>query len=147
MYIIQSVLNHLIKINPIIKTYILSLMLSNGRKNCAAMAHTTNVSSKKLYAFLFDAKTHIQEIEEQLLQLAKTTRNESVQRALIVDPTALIKIYAEKIQKLCYDRSGCTKHTERCLVPIYIALADKNITIPLNLEFLGPRKSYWQKSI
>jgi hypothetical protein len=110
-------------------------MLSNGRKNCAAMSHSTGTSSKVLYAFLAEAKIHTKKIEEQLFLLAKETREEDILRALIVDPTTLIKLYAEKIQKLCYDRSGCTKHTERCLVPIYIAVADKNITIPLNLEF------------
>jgi hypothetical protein len=99
------------------------------------MSHSTGISSKALYAFLTEAKTHTQEIEEQLLLLAKQTRKKDLLRALIIDPTTIIKLYAEKMQKLCYDRSGCTKHTERCLVPVYIAIADQNITIPLNLEF------------
>jgi hypothetical protein len=99
------------------------------------MAYSTGLSQKKFYAFLIEAKTHRQEIEEQLLSLAKETRKKSALRALITDPTTIIKSYAQKMQKICYDRSGCTKNIERCLVPIYIAVADQNITIPLNLDF------------
>jgi hypothetical protein len=135
MIIVQSVLNSLKNINPIIRTYILGLLLSSGRKNCAAIAHSTGLPQKMLYAFLSEAKTYTQEIEERLLAIAKETRKENVLRALIVDPTTLIKHYAKTMQKICYDRSGCTKHVERCLVPVYVAIADQNITIPLNLEF------------
>lgn len=135
MIIIQSVLNRLKNINPIIRTYVLSLLLSSGRKNCAAMAQSTTLSQKHLYAFLSEAKTLVKEIEKALIELAKETKSKEVLRALIVDPTTIIKHYAKKMEKICYDRSGCTKHTERCLVPVYIVIADKNVTIPLNLDF------------
>lgn len=135
MYIVQSVLNHLKNINPKIKTYVLSLLLSTGRKNCAAMSQSTKLSQKCLYAFLSEAKTFVKEIEENLIAFAKETHKQGVLRALIIDPTTIIKSYAEKMEKVCYDRSGSTKHVERCLVPVYVALADKNVTVPLKLDF------------
>src|SRR5579863_8086596 len=135
MIIVQSVLKHLEKINSKIGAYVLGLMLTRGRKNCAAIAHATGLPCKELYSFLADAQSHTQEIENELLLLAKETKKSTALRALIGDPTTLIKSYSEKIEKVCYDRSGCTKHVERCLVPVYVAVADQNITIPLNLDF------------
>jgi hypothetical protein len=113
----------------------LSLLLSSGRKNCAAMSHSTGVSAKSLYAFLSQAKDYTQEIEDYLFSLAKKTRIEGVTRTLIIDPSTIIKNYAQKIENVSYDRSGCTKHVERCLVPIHATVADKNITLPLKLNF------------
>ena len=135
MYIVQRVLNCLKNINPLIKAYVISLMLSSSRKNCAAMARSVNVSEKKLYHFLNESAINSQEIAKQLLALAHETRQEGTLRALVVDPTAIIKNYAQKIEKLCYDRAGCTKKVEKVLVPVYASVTDKNVSIPLDLEF------------
>ena len=97
MYIVQSVLNCLKNINPSIKAYVISLMLSSSRKNCAAMARSVNVSEKKLYHFLNESAVNSQEIAKQLLALAHETRQEDTLRALVIDPTAIIKNYAQKI--------------------------------------------------
>jgi hypothetical protein len=140
MYIVQSVLNHLKNINPLVKNYVLALLLSHGPKNCAAMARSTKLSQKRLYAFLSKGKTFVKEIEECLISLAKETRKQDALRALTIDPTTIIKRYAEKMEKVSYDRSGCTKHVERCLVPVYAAVTDDNVTIPLNLEFWVQKK-------
>src|SRR3990167_4122898 len=135
MIIFQSVLNCLHKINPIIKIYALSLMLSKSRKNCTAMAESIGISRKPFYDFLSESKNHSEEIENFLLTLAKKTRIKGVSRTLIVDPSTIIKTYAQKIENLCYDRSGCTKKTERCLVQVYVTVADNNITIPIKIDF------------
>lgn len=135
MYIVQSVLNRLKNINPSIKTYVLCLMLSSSRKNCAAMAYSVNVSEKRLYHFLDESIANSQEIVKQLLVLAHETRQKDTLRALVVDPTAIIKHYAQKMEKLCYDRAGCTKKVEKVLVPVYASVTDKNVSIPLDLEF------------
>lgn len=135
MYIIQSVLNNLKNLNPKIKTYILGLLLSSNRKNCVAMSASTKIRSKQYYDFLSNSKEYSKNIEEFLLQLSQKTHVDGVKRTLVIDPSTIVKTYAKKIDNLCYDRSGCTKNIERCLVPIYAAVADKNITIPLTVEF------------
>jgi hypothetical protein len=135
MYIVQSVLNRLKNINPSIKAYVLSLILSKGRKNCAAMSHSIGVSEKKLYCFLAGAKIHASAIEKELVLLTNETRIQGVLRAFVIDPTAIIKHYAEKMEKICHDRAGCTKKVEKVLVPVYAAVIDKNVTIPLKLDF------------
>ena len=135
MYIVQSVLNHLKNINPIIKTFVLSLILSRNRKNCAAIAHSIDVSKKRLYQFFENSTTYLKEIEEALLELAKETRKTGTIRAFVVDPTSIIKHYAEKMEKICHDRTGCTKKVEKVLVPVYAAVIDQYVTIPLTLDF------------
>lgn len=140
MCTIQSVLNRLKNINPLTKNYVLNLMLAHGRKNCAAMADAIGSSVKPLYSFLSDAKTNTPEIEKYLLQLASETKKDGVLRALVIDPTSIIKPYSQKIEKTCYDRAGCSKRVERCLVPVYAALTDQNITIPFGLNFWMQKK-------
>jgi len=140
MTITQSVLKHLKNINSPIRTYVLSLILSSSRKNCAAMANATGISQKMLYAFLANAQQHSEEIENQLFELAKKTRKKGVTRVLVIDPTTIIKLYAQAMEKLCHDRAGSTRHIERCLVPVYCLLVDKNITIPLKLYFWVQQK-------
>ena len=108
MYIVQRVLNSFSNINPSIKTYVLSLIVSNSRKNCAAMADSIGASVKRLYAFLNDSKINIQEIGKALLRIADTTYKKGTPRALVVDPTTIIKNYAQKIEKLGHDRAGST---------------------------------------
>ena len=145
MYIVQSVLNRLKNINFSIKSYVLSLMLSNGRKNCAAMSYSIGVSEKKLYCFLAESKINVKEIEENLVSLINKTRVKEVPRCLVIDPTAIIKHYAQKMEKICYDRTGCTKKVEKVLVPVYAAVIDKNVTIPLTLEFWVQEKIVGKK--
>jgi len=140
MYIVQSVLNHLKNINPIIKSYVLGLMLSSSRKNCAAMAKSTGLSQKDLYAFLAGAEEHSEDIKKKLIALANETRIKKILRALCVDPTSIVKPYAKHMEKLCYDRSGATKRVEQCLVPVYIVVMDENILIPLELNFWVQKK-------
>lgn len=140
MYMIQSVLNKLKNINPSIREYMLGLLLSRGRKNCAAMADSLLISPKRFYNFLAKGLDNSKEIEKILFDLAKETRIKGVPRTLIVDPSTIIKTYAKSMEKLCYDRSGCSKKIEWCLVPIYAAIADENITIPLAVEFWVQQK-------
>ena len=140
MYIVQSVLNRVNKINPKIKTYVLSLMLAQGKKNCAAMARDLDISPKQLYSFLANATDFVAEIENYLIEIAKKTRIKNVRRTLVIDPSQLIKTYSQKMEKVCYDRSGCTKNIERGLVPIYATIVDENVTIPLKLEFWVQKK-------
>jgi len=135
MYIVQSVLNHLENINPSIKAYVLSLLLSSGRKNCAAMSRSIGVSEKRLYNFFAESAINTGEIQKKLIAFINETRIKGVLRALVIDPTAIIKHYAEIMEKLCHDRTGCTKKIEKVLVPVYAAVIDKNVTIPLTLDF------------
>lgn len=135
MYIVQRVINQLKNINAKIRPYIVCLILSSDRKNCAAMARSVGISPKSLYAYLKQAKIHSKEIQKYLFDCANKTRVDGIKRTLVLDPTTIIKRYAQAIEKLCHDKAGTTKHVERCLVPIYASVVDKNIKIPITLDF------------
>jgi hypothetical protein len=135
MYIVQNVLNYLKNINHDTRAYLLGLLLSYGRKNCRSMADMTGISVKSLYSFLRNAKENIEEIEKKLIEFANKTHVKDVLRTLVIDPTTLIKSYAIKMEKLSHDRAGSTGHVEKCLVPVYATLVDKNVKIPINLNF------------
>ena len=135
MYTLQSVLKFFKNINPAMQTYLLCLLLARGRKNCAAMAESTGLSQKKLYEFLNNSKQNNESIEQILFDVAKETRDKGNLRALVLDPTAILKPYSKKIESACYEKAGSTKRVERCLVPVYMVVVDKRITIPLSCEF------------
>lgn len=140
MCTLQRVINLLKNVNTSIRTYVVCLILSGGRKNCADMARAVGISSKPLYEYLANARNNSKEIENFLFAAANKTRIKGIKRTLVIDPTAIIKRYAYEIEKLCYDKTGCTKHVEHCLVPVYVSIVDENITIPLTFNFWIQRK-------
>lgn len=135
MYTLQRVINLLKNVNTSIRTYVLSLMLTSGRKNCIEMARSVGISPKKLYAYLSKSEDNLKEIEKHLFEFAKSTRDKKIKRTLVIDPTAIIKRYAKQIENLCYDKTGCTKNIEKGLVPVCASVVDENIKIALNLDF------------
>ena len=135
MCTLQRVINLLKNVNTSIRIYVLSLILTSGRKTCAEMARTVGISPKALYKFLSDAENNTEEIEKQLFDFAKSTRNKKIKRTLVVDPTAIIKRYAQLMEKLCHDKAGCTKNIEKCLVPVCASVVDQNIEIALCIDF------------
>lgn len=141
MIMLQRVIKLLKKVNLQIRTYVVCLMLTPGRKNCSEMARTVRVSKKTLYAFLEKGTNNSKEIEKHLIEFAKSTRNKKIKRTLVVDPTALIKRYAEYMQMLCYDKDGCTKNIEKVLVPVCVSVVDENVKIPLNVDFWVQQKA------
>jgi len=145
MCTLQRVINLLKNVNTKIRTYVVCLMLTPGRKNCAEMARTVGISEKKLYAFLSKAKDNSAEIEKHLIEFAKSTRDKKVQRTAVIDPTALLKRYAQCMEMLCYDKDGCTKHVEKVIVPVCVSLVDKNVKIALNVDFWVQRKARGRK--
>jgi hypothetical protein len=142
---LQRVIKLLKKVNIQIRTYVVCLMLTPGRKNCAEMARTVGVSQKRLYAFLSNAKDNSAAIEKQQIEFAKSTRDKKIKRTAVIDPTALLKRYAQLMEMLCYDKDGCTKHVEKLLVPVCVSIVDKNVKIPLNVDFWVQRKARGKK--
>jgi hypothetical protein len=120
MRAIQRVKNFLKNINPLIRNYVIALIISKGRKNCASMSHSTGIPDTYLYNFLSHASDCIEDINKELVQIGKNKQTQDKsKRAFAVDPSHIIKPYAKHIEKLCYDRTGTTKRTEKCLVPIF----------------------------
>ena len=49
------------------------------------------------------------------------------------------------MEKLCYDKDGCTKNVEKVIVPVCVSVVDKNVKIPLNVDFWVQRKARGKK--
>ena len=145
MCTLQRVISLLKNVNTSIRTYVICLILSNDRKNCAEMARSVGIPAKQLYCYLSNAKIHTDEIETILLEHVSKTRIPGVKRTLVIDPTTIIKRYANSIENLCYDRDGCTKHKEHCLVPVYASIVDENVKIPIALDFWTQEKVIGKK--
>jgi hypothetical protein len=145
MIMLQRVINLLKNVNTKIRPYVVCLMLTSGKKNCSEMARTVGISEKRLYAFLSKAKDNSAEIEKHLIEFAKLTRDKKVKRTAVIDPTALLKRYAQCMEMLCYDKDGCTKHVEKVIVPVCVSLVDKNVKIALNVDFWVQRKARGRK--
>jgi hypothetical protein len=148
MYMIQNVINKFKKINPIIRDYSLALLLTRGKKNCASMSRSTNISNKKLYSFLANHEKHIPAIQTELIAITKKLKHsgESITTIMAIDPTNFIKSYSQKIEKVGYDRAGSTGHVERCLVPVYAAIIDADgTTVPLHIDFWAQKKVTGEK--
>lgn len=131
----QSVKKTLKNINPLIRNYVIGLIVAQGRKNCIAMARAMRIPERYLSSFLECSSFIIDEIKETLIELGAPRSKEKLQRAYPCDPTHILKPYAKCIENLCYDRAGTTKRSERCLVPIYAAVVDKFATIPQAMKF------------
>lgn len=116
-------------------------MLTSGKKNCAEMSRSVGISEKALYRFLSNGSHNSDEIEKLLIKYAASTRKKDHKRTLVIDPTALIKRYAECMENLCYDKDGCTKHVEKVIVPVCASIADDRVKIPLGLNFWVQRKA------
>ena len=56
MRAIQRVKKILQNINPLIRNYVICLIVAKGRKNYAAMANSAKISANLLYAFINNAK-------------------------------------------------------------------------------------------
>ena len=141
MCTLQRVINLLKKVNAEIRAYVVCLLLTAGKKNCAEMARTVGLSASSLYKFLSNGTAYSKEIEIELFRFAKITRDKRFKRTLVIDPTAIIKRYAEQIEKLCYDKDGCTKHVEKVIVPVCASVVDERVKIPLTIDFWLQRKA------
>ena len=145
MIMFQRVINLLKKVNLQIRTYVVCLMMTPGKKNCAEMARSVGISHKRLYAFLASGKDNTEKIEKHLIEFAKATRDKNVKRTIVVDPTSLLKRYAQLMENLCYDKDGCTKHVEKVIVTVCVSVVDKNVKIPLNVDFWVQKKARKRK--
>jgi hypothetical protein len=128
------------KIVTSIKTYVLALLLTSGRKTCANMARTTNISSLALYSFMRHADHTIPVMRDILIEEAKKLLAHDDPVDLAIDFSQQVKNYAQKIEKLGYDHNGCSNRTEKGLSIGFTALISKKRCIPFDLNFWVQKK-------
>lgn len=131
----QNVINTFVEVKSQISPYIHGLLMHDGRKNCAAMAHKMNVSEKRLRKQLKNPEDKIRPIKENLKMIANETKYLSGLRVFAIDGTSLVKAFAEKIQNLSIDYDGVIRRPARGLSIMVCALISDLNVIPIDFRF------------
>lgn len=118
----------------ILRTYMLSIILSVGKKNCSSMANYLEVPYSRLNKlFTFDNQV-IDYIKDYLLQLVQNMTKQYGKGYLVVDGWHIHKRYSRKIEKSTYDYSGSHKQVVKGLAEITLAWTNGIITVPLETK-------------
>jgi SRSO17 transposase len=128
------------KIIDSFKIYILSLFLTKMKKNCASMSRESGFSYSSILNsqnYFFYKKEALQKYFISLINLYATEKNPGV---LISDSSQLMKIYATKIDCLCYDYNGCMKDIFKGITNTTLAWTNGKITIPIDFDFWASKK-------
>jgi len=117
------------------RTYVLSLLLSIGKKNCAAMSDELGIPYKSIYRYFDEFKCKRALMENFFTDLANsfaTTENPGV---LLVDTTQIMKLYSKESKMLCYDFNGSMKSIFKGLSCVTAAWCNGEILVPLDFDF------------
>jgi len=117
------------------RTYILSLLLSAGKKNCAAMSYELGIRYKSIYRYFdeFEHKKNL--IESFCANLANSFANRENPGVLLVDTTQIMKLYSKESKMLCYDFNGSMKSIFKGLSCVTAAWCNGEVLVPLDFDF------------
>ena len=127
---LQRVLNH--KILDLPRNYILSLLLTRGKKNCSSMARELGKTSEKYRIYL--KKTELQQNLENILYqnaVKMINSNKKNEWYLIVDDTFISKQYSRFIELAAYGWDGCSKRCCVGLSIVVVAITNGNVNLPV----------------
>ena len=117
------------------RTYILSLLLSAGKKNCAAMSYELVIPYKAIYGYFDEFKHKRVMIENFCANLAKSLATKENPGVLLVDTTQIMKLYSKKSKVLCYDFNGSMKSIFKGLSCVTAAWCNGEVLVPLDFDF------------
>lgn len=135
------------KIIDSFKIYILALFLTKTKKNYASMSRETGFSYSSILKsqnYFLSKKKAIQKYFISIINLHATPNNPGF---LISDSSQLMKIYAKKIDGLCYDYNGCMKDVFKGITNTFLAWSNGKITIPIDFDFWITKKAIKDKNL
>lgn len=119
--------------------YILGLMLNLEKKNCTKMAKVLNKSHDALYRFLAKHHLFIPLFPLFFINMANYFARQKP-GFLIVDDSAVSKIFARCIERLAWIYNSSLGRPERGLCIVVIAWSNGAITIPLTFTWWFSKK-------
>jgi hypothetical protein len=119
--------------------YILGLILSLEKKNCTKMAKVLNKSHDALYRFLSKHNLFIPFFPSFFINMANHFAQQK-NGYLIVDDSALSKIFAKCIEKLSWVYNSSLGRPERGLCIVVVAWSNGDVTIPLTFSWWFSKK-------
>ena len=119
--------------------YILGLILNRERKNCTKMAKVLNRSHDTLYRFLANHAIYIPLFPAFFIKVANHFAKQK-SGYLIVDDSAVSKIFAKSIERLAWIYNSSIGRPERGLCIVVVAWSNGNVTIPLIFSWWFSKK-------
>lgn len=117
------------------RTYVLSLLICMGKKNCSAMSSELGLSYRSLQQYFDNFEYQKTRIKDFLAGLANSLATKDNPGVLIVDTTQILKLYSRKIKVLCYDFSGTMKNVFKGISCVTVAWSNGEVLIPLDFDF------------
>jgi len=122
------------------KQYILGLLLSTGKKNCAAMSSNLGISYNSIYKYFDDFEYQKNIVKDFLINMVKIHATKENPGILVVDTSQILKLYARKIKVLCYDFNNSIKFAARGMSCVTAVWSNGKIVIPLDFDFWVRKK-------
>lgn len=117
------------------KVYVLSMLMSTGKKNCSAMSSELGLSYRSLHQYFDNFGQQKNEIKRLLANLANYFSTEANPGVLIVDTTQIMKLYSRKMEFVCYDFNGSMKNIFKGISCVTVAWCNGEVLIPLDFDF------------
>lgn len=123
-----------------IKKYVMSLLISTGKKNCAAMASDIGVPYSSIYRYFDDFEYQKNAIKNFSINAVHQHSSKENPGILVVDSTQIVKLYAKQLKCICYDFSNTMKLVVKGISCVTAAWTNGKILIPLDFDFWMRRK-------
>lgn len=119
--------------------YVLGLILNLERKNCTKMAKVLNKSHDALYRFLAKHNLFVPLFPSFFIKMANHFAKQKP-GFLIVDDSAVSKIFAQCIEKLSWIYNSSLGRPERGLCIVVVAWSNGDVIIPLKFAWWFSKK-------
>ena len=115
--------------------YMLGLLLTKGRKNCASMAREQNVPYNLIRDALVDDFDYIEYCKQNQVRIIKELASQGSPGYLIIDFTMAVKRFLSTDNMVTYDYDGSTKRTQKGFSLGIAAWSNGKVTIPVTIEY------------
>lgn len=119
--------------------YVLGLVLSKERRVCTKIAEYFGISHDVIYRYLTQNASLAALFPDMMIKLAQHF-HKIKNGWLVVDDTALSKIYAQYIEGIHWIYNSSLKRPERGLCIVVIAWTNGDITIPIGFDWWFSKK-------
>ena len=118
-----------------VRTYVISLLFSVGRKNCSSMSSELGFSYNEIYRYFDVFESQRKGIEAFLTYMVRCYATEENQGVFITDCSQLIKRHAKKLENVCYDFNTSMKLVLKGMSCVTAAWTNGKVLIPLDFDF------------
>lgn len=135
-----------------LKTYVLCLLISTGKKNCSAMSENLGIPYHSIYSYFEVAAEQEKAIQAFSVRVIKSYATKQNPGIVVTDGSQIIKRHSKKLPNICYDYNSSMKLVLKGLTHITIAWTNGKILIPLDFNFwirkkdLGDDSKYKKKT-